>query len=94
MKHTKKSHGRLLRATALLLCMTLLCPLLLRNSEAALLGRTLSLEQSQRMAISNSGAISKQNNQIILKRMKSRQASVPESRIRSVILQEVASKPR
>ena len=40
------------------------------DTQAALNSRTFSLEQAQRMAISSSSDISKQNNQIILKQMK------------------------
>ena len=62
--------GRLRRLCALALCAALITASMVRSSGAALSSRTLSLEQAQRMAISNSSAIRKQNNQIILKRMK------------------------
>lgn len=65
-----KKKNFLIRLTALFLCCGLLIPAMISDSRAALRSRTFSLEQAQRMAVSNSSAISKQNNQIILKRMK------------------------
>ena len=62
--------GRLTRLCALLLCAALLCPVLTAEAGAALNVRTFRLEQAQRMALSASSDVSKQNNQIILKRMK------------------------
>ena len=62
--------NRLVRLAALLLCCSLLMPMMVRDSKAALRNRTFSLEQAQHMAVSNSTDIKKQNNQIILKRMK------------------------
>ncbi len=62
--------GHLLRALSALLCMILLSSPMTGNIRAALSERRLSIEQAQRMAISNSDDITKQNNQIILKRMK------------------------
>ena len=40
------------------------------DTQAALVSRTLCLEQAQRMALNTSSDIRKQNNQIILKQMK------------------------
>ena len=65
-----RTAGRLRRLCALALCAALTASCMVRGGGAALSSRTLSLEQAQRMAISNSSAIRKQNNQIILKRMK------------------------
>lgn len=65
-----RTAGRLRRLCALALCAALVTASTVWSSGAALSSRTLSLEQAQRMAISNSSAIRKQNNQIILKRMK------------------------
>lgn len=65
-----RTAGRLRRLCALALCAALVTASTVWNSGAALSSRTLSLEQAQRMAISSSSAIRKQNNQIILKRMK------------------------
>ena len=69
MYHRKK-RGHLLRMLSLLVCCSILCSMLAGSSGAALNKRTLSLEQAQQMAISNSSAITKQKNQITLKRMK------------------------
>ena len=60
----------MLRLTALILCGVLLSGLLAGVGKAELQNRTLTLEQAQRMAISNSSEIVKQSNQILLKRMK------------------------
>ncbi len=65
-----RTAGRLRRLCALALCAALVAASMVWSSGAALSSRTLSLEQAQRMAISSSSAIRKQNNQIILKRMK------------------------
>lgn len=65
-----RTAGRLRRLCALALCAALVTASMVWSSGAALSSRTLSLEQAQRMAISSSSAIRKQNNQIILKRMK------------------------
>lgn len=65
-----RTAGRLRRLCALALCAALVTTSTVWSSGAALSSRTLSLEQAQRMAISSSSAIRKQNNQIILKRMK------------------------
>lgn len=65
-----RTAGRLRRLCALALCAALVTASMVWSSGAALSSRTLSLEQTQRMAISSSSAIRKQNNQIILKRMK------------------------
>ena len=65
-----RTAGRLRRLCALALCAALVTASMGWSSGAALSSRTLSLEQTQRMAISSSSAIRKQNNQIILKRMK------------------------
>ncbi len=65
-----RTAGRLRRLCALALCAALVTASMGWSSGAALSSRTLSLEQAQRMAISSSSAIRKQNNQIILKRMK------------------------
>lgn len=65
-----RTAGRLRRLCALALCAALVTASTVWSSGAALSSRTLSLEQVQRMAISSSSAIRKQNNQIILKRMK------------------------
>lgn len=65
-----RTAGRLRRLCALALCAALVTASTVWSSGAALSSRTLSLEQAQRMAISSSSAIRKQNNQIILKRMK------------------------
>lgn len=70
MNRKQNLRRRLLRLGSLFLCTAMLLPTLADLSGAALRSRTLSLEQAQQMAISNSRAISKQNNQIILKRMK------------------------
>ena len=61
---------RLIRLSALLLCTALVGPAMTPDTQAALSSRTFRLEQAQRMAISASSDIRKQNNQIILKRMK------------------------
>ena len=55
---------------SLILCCTLLCSMFSGLSGAALNRRTLTLEQAQQMAVSNSSDITKQKNQITLKRMK------------------------
>lgn len=60
----------LLRLTALMLCGVLLSGLLAGVGKAELQNRPLTLEQAQRMAISNSSEMVKQSNQILLKRMK------------------------
>ena len=65
-----KFRGRLLRMMSLILCCTLLCSLFSGLSGAALNKRTLTLEQAQQMAVSHSSDITKQKNQITLKRMK------------------------
>ena len=70
MNHRKAIGGRLLRAVSLILCCAILCSALTGLSGAALNKRTLTLEQAQQMAISNSSDITKQKNQLILKRMK------------------------
>ena len=62
--------GRAARLTALALSALMLCTTLITDASAALTARTLRLEQAQRMALSVSSDISKQNNQIILKKMK------------------------
>ncbi len=62
--------GRAARLTALGLSALMLCTTLLTDTSAALTARTLRLEQAQRMALSVSSDISKQNNKIILKKMK------------------------
>ncbi len=62
--------GRAARLTALALSALMLCTTLLTDTSAALTARTLRLEQAQRMALSVSSDISKQNNKIILKKMK------------------------
>lgn len=61
---------RLNRLGALLLCAVLAWPSMTTDARAALSSRTFCLEQAQRMALSTSSDVSKQNNQIILKRMK------------------------
>ena len=66
----KQISRHLIRLTALILCAVMMLPPLAGESQAALEKRSLRLEQVQRMAISNSDDISRQNNQIILKRMK------------------------
>lgn len=65
-----KFRGRLLRMMSLFLCCTLLCSLFSGLSGAVLNKRTLTLEQAQQMAVSHSSDITKQKNQITLKRMK------------------------
>ncbi len=62
--------GRAARLTAMALSALMLCTTLLTDTSAALTARTLRLEQAQRMALSVSSDISKQNNKIILKKMK------------------------
>lgn len=54
----------------MLMCCAVLLPLVSPISDAALTPRTFTLEQAQRMALSSSREITKQNNQILLKRMK------------------------
>ena len=66
----RRHRGRAERLTALALSALMLCTALLTDASAALTERTLRLEQAQRMALSVSSDISKQNNQIILKKMK------------------------
>ena len=61
---------QLIRLSALLLCAVLVWPSMTADTQAALSSRTFRLEQAQRMALSTSSDIRKQNNQIILKRMK------------------------
>lgn len=61
---------RLIRLSALLLCAVLVLPPMTADARAALSSRTFCLEQAQRMALSTGSDIRKQNNQIILKRMK------------------------
>ena len=68
MQRRHRSHAA--RLTALALSALMLCTTLLTDASAALTARTLRLEQAQRMALSVSSDISKQNNQIILKKMK------------------------
>ena len=68
MQRRHRSHAA--RLTALALSTLMLCTTLLTDASAALTARTLRLEQAQRMALSVSSDISKQNNQIILKKMK------------------------
>ena len=68
MPRRHRSHAA--RLTALALSALMLCTTLLTDASAALTARTLRLEQAQRMALSVSSDISKQNNQIILKKMK------------------------
>ena len=68
MQCRHRSHAA--RLTALALSALMLCTTLLTDASAALTARTLRLEQAQRMALSVSSDISKQNNQIILKKMK------------------------
>ena len=58
------------RTAALLLAILMLCSGMVGTAEAALQPRTLNLYQVQKMAISSSSDISKQNSQIILKKMK------------------------
>ncbi|MBQ3497203.1 MAG: TolC family protein [Oscillospiraceae bacterium] len=58
------------RLAAVIVCCAMLLALAAPISDAALTPRTFTLEQTQRMAISSSSEITKQNNQIILKRMK------------------------
>ena len=70
MYQGKGACGRLLRVISLLLCCTILCSALTGLAGAALNKRTLTLEQAQQMAVSNSSDITKQKNQLILKRMK------------------------
>lgn len=60
----------LIRLSALLLCAVLVLPPMTADARAALSSRTFCLEQAQRMALSTGSDIRKQNNQIILKRMK------------------------
>ena len=66
----RRHRSRAVRLTALVLSALMLCTTLLTDASAALTARTLRLEQAQRMALSVSSDISKQNNQIILKKMK------------------------
>lgn len=66
----RKLYRRLLRLTALTLCAVLLCPPLSGETQAVLEMRNFTLEQAQRMAVSNSSDITRQNNELILKRMK------------------------
>ena len=66
----RRHRGRAVRLTALALSTLMLCTTLITDASAALIARTLQLEQAQRMALSVSSDISKQNNQIILKKMK------------------------
>ncbi|MBP3508118.1 TolC family protein [Oscillibacter sp.] len=61
---------QLIRLSALLLCAVLVWPSMTADTQAALSSRTFRLEQAQRMALGTSSDIRKQNNQIILKRMK------------------------
>lgn len=63
-------HKFRLRWAALALCAALLCGLAAPPARAALTERTLQLEQARYMALGVSSDIRKQNNQIILKRMK------------------------
>lgn len=63
-------HNFKLRGAALVLCAALLCGLMTPPARAELTERTLQLEQAQYMALGVSTDIRKQNNQIILKRMK------------------------
>ena len=60
----------MIRLSALLLCAVLVWPSITADTQAVLSSRTFRLEQAQRMALSASSDIRKQNNQIILKRMK------------------------
>lgn len=60
----------ILRGAALVLCAALVCTLAAPPARAALIERTLQLEQARNMALRVSTDIRKQNNQIILKRMK------------------------
>ena len=68
--YRRKKSGRLLRMLSLLICCGVLCSMLTGLSAAALNKRTLTLEQAQQMAVSNSSDITRQKNQITLKRMK------------------------
>lgn len=60
----------MIRMLALMLCTVMICTLVPQDAQAALQERTLTLEQSQRMALAASREITKQNNAITLKRMK------------------------
>lgn len=61
---------RPVRLCALILCAALIWPTVTTNVQAVLSTRTFSPEQAQRMALGSSSDIRKQNNQIILKKMK------------------------
>lgn len=63
-------HNFKLRCAALTLCAALLCGLAAPPARAVLTERTLQLEQARYMALGVSTDIRKQNNQLILKRMK------------------------